>query len=390
MALLRQFLLLMRETIREWGEDGGAAIAASLAYYTIFSLSPLLIIVALFLGILFDQAAVQESVIGSVRTAVGENGALIIKSIITSQPQTRADGFGALLWFAVVIWGASGLFAQLQHALNKIWEVRPVPGRSPFALIKNRLFSFLIVILVGLVLFATTLINTLLNNVVREADSTVSALIVRPAQFVITVTMITLLIAVVFKVLPDVFIRWRDVLVGSAFTAVLFFIGQFLVGLYLANADIGSVFGTAGSLTVILVWIYYSAQILLFGAEFTEVWARHHGHYIRPDGDATWVNEIRARREAVRARVAFDETDGEEHKLARIQQQNARTKALIQQTIMRVRPARRRTHHPPDAPPVPDALPPADVGLETQSRMQRRSRRRWSRAPASRTPGAAP
>lgn len=375
MALLKQFLLLMRETIREWGEDGGAAIAASLAYYTIFSLSPLLIIVALFLGILFDQAAIQENVIGSVRAAVGENGALIIESLITSQPQTRADGFGALIWFAVVIWGASGLFAQLQHALNKIWEVRPVPGRSPFALIKNRLFSFLIVILVGLVLFATTLINTLLNAAVRDADSPAFALIVRPAQFVVTVAMITLLIAAVFKVLPDVFIRWRDVLVGAAFTAVLFFIGQFLVGLYLSNADIGSVFGTAGSLTIILVWIYYSAQILLFGAEFTEVWARHHGHYIRPDGDAAWVSDSRARREAARARVAFDETDSEEHKLARIQQQNERTKARIQQAMMLVRPARRRAQAEPETPPAPRPDP------EPQPR---HPRRRWNRAPTSR------
>lgn len=364
MSVLKQFIMLMRETIREWGEDGGAAIAASLAYYTIFSLSPLLIIVALFLGIMLDQAAIQESVISSVRSAVGESGAEIIEEVITSQPQTRTDAFGTIVWIAVVIWGASGLFAQLQHALNKIWEVKPVPGRSPIALIKNRLFSFMIVILVGLMLFATTLINSLLNGAIRDANSPGFTLIVRPTQFVVTVTMTTLLIAAVFKVLPDVFIRWRDVIVGAAFTATLFYVGQFLVGLYLANADIGSVFGTAGSLTVILVWIYYSAQILLFGAEFTEVWARHHGHYIRPDGDATWVSENKARREALRASVEFAETDSEDHKIALIKQQNERTNARIKQAVMRVKPRRKRqpmaTAQPAAAPAQPAPVEPQD------------------------------
>jgi uncharacterized BrkB/YihY/UPF0761 family membrane protein len=197
-------------------------------------------------------------------------------------------------------------------------------------MVKNRVLSFGIVILAALTLLGTMVINTTLNatvdasrRAVAEATSDVtrgsearrslgmlapetpldsgSLVALRAAQISITVLITTGLIAVVYRVLPDVHIAWRDVIVGSIFTAVLLFAGQFAVGLYLARANIGSVFGAAGSLTVILVWVYYSAQILLFGAEFTEVWARHYGHVIRPDNHATWVNEFKARQEASRA-----------------------------------------------------------------------------------------
>lgn len=337
MSRISQLTMLFRETFKEWSEDGAAGIAASLAYYTIFSLSPLLIIIALFLGLLLDQATIQASVIDGVRTTVGDGGAQVIRELINTRRNSGTDVIGTIIWISVVVWGASGLFAQLQNALNKIWEVKHVPGRSLVAVIQDRLFSFVLVMVVGVALLATMFVNTALNRMLETPENQMLQFVVRPIEFIITMVMTTLLIAAVFKVLPDVIIRWRDLWIGALFTAFLFYIGQYLVGLYLSRANVGSVFGTAGSLTAILVWIYYSAQILLFGAEFTEVWARHYGAYIRPDSDATWINEANARREARRANIEFDESDDEEKKIAWIQEQKRQRNEKLKGVVSRVK-----------------------------------------------------
>jgi membrane protein len=329
MPLFKNAALLLRETVHEWMEDGGAHIAAALAYYAIFSLSPLLIIISLAVGLVMDPNTLESGLVNPVQSTVGEQAAELIRSMLRSESRTT-DIVGTVVWLGIVVWGASGLFAQLQNALNKIWEVRAKPGRSPLVLVKNRLMSFGIVLLAAVALLGTMVINTALSTIANTgrlnvADvTTLSALnlftstipmtggslvTLRVMQVVITVAISTGLIAVVFRVLPDVEIAWRDVIVGALFTALLLFLGQFAVGLYLARANIGSVFGAAGSLTIILVWVYYSAQILLFGAEFTEVWARHYGSYIRPDDDATWENEHKARREATKAGREWSEIE---------------------------------------------------------------------------------
>lgn len=342
MSFLRQGLLLVRETLREWNEDGAAGIAASLAYYTIFSLSPLLIVIALFLGLFLDEASIQTSVVDGVRGIVGDSGSEFLAQLLLNRQASTGDVAGTIIWISVVLWGASGLFAQLQRALNKIWEVRPVPGRSPTAIVKARAFSFVVVILIGAVLLVTMFINTGLSRMVLNDPNPTLAWVVRPAQFIITTAMTTLLIAVIFKILPDVIIRWHDLWVGAFVTAILFYLGQLAVGIYLSRANVGSVFGAAGSLTAILVWIYYSAQILLFGAEFTEVWARHHGAYIRPDDDAMWISEAHARREAHRASVDFHETDGMDHKLEYVATQRRRQVERIKR-LKRVATFRRQS-----------------------------------------------
>ncbi len=314
--------LLIKETVKEWIEDGGANIAAALAYYAIFSLSPLLIIVSVMLGLVINASQLENGLVQNLEGTLGQQGAQLIGSMLNNNTRTT-DLVGTLVWGGIVVWGASGMFAQLQNALNKIWEVKAKPGRSPLVLVKNRFLSFGIVILASLSLLGTMVINTALNSVVDRGQtvvedtlsytgeaasgemprvvpilSTGELLVIRVAQIILTVVITTGLIAVVFHVLPDVDIAWRDVLAGSLFTALLLFVGQFVVGLYLSRANIGSVFGAAGSLTVILVWVYYSAQILLFGAEFTEVWARHFGLSIRPNAHAIWENEAKARYEA--------------------------------------------------------------------------------------------
>ena len=337
LSLSKQAALLLRETISEWNEDGASGIAASLAYYTIFSLSPLLILIALLLGLVLDQTSIQTGLVDGVRSAVGDGGAEFMLNLIRNRQSVSGDLIGTVIWISVVIWGASGLFAQLQNALNKIWEVRPVPGRSPTAILKARFFSFVLVMVVSFILLLTMVANTTISAVLYNGQHDTAALFIRPLQFVITLIMTTFLIAAVFKILPDVLISWHDLWVGAGVTAFLFFVGQWAVGLYLSRANVGSVFGAAGSLTAILVWIYYSAQILLLGAEFTEVWARRYGHYIRPDEDAMWVNESKARAEAEEAKVAFHEVDSDRAKLDWVAEDRRRRVERVRQVAQRVR-----------------------------------------------------
>lgn len=302
--MFKQFIMLMRETIREWNDDGASAVAAALAYYTIFSLAPLLIIIALVVGAFLDQKTIEEDILGSVETTVGTDAAQTLRGLISTDNRTRSDVVGTIIWFGVMLWGASGIFSQLQKALNRIWEVKGRPGRSPLVFLKDRLLSFGIVVFTATMLLATMVINTGLTTLIaKNVELAQFTWVVRPLQVMVSLSLATVMIATVFKILPDVDIRWKDVWVGAAFTAVLFIGGQFAVGLYIANANVGTVFGAAGSLTVILVWIYYSAQILLFGAEFTEVWARHHGVTIQPDSDAMWSNEDQAQLEIERAQA---------------------------------------------------------------------------------------
>lgn len=293
------FFLLVKETLKEWREDRASSVAAALAYYAIFSLSPLLLMLALFMGLLIGSNTAEEELLAEMETTLGTESVAAIEEALDSTENSSGGILSAVLWFAVIFWGASGLFGQLQRALNIIWEVRPKPGGPIVPILKTRLVSFMLVVGVGIMLGLSMIVNTWLSNLDFGGLAT---LLIRPLQIALSLSVITILIAAIYKVLPDVLIGWKDVWVGALFTAVLFLVGQSAVGFYINQSDVGSVYGAAGSLTVILVWIYYSAQILLFGAEFTEVWARYHGAYLRPDKDAEWVNPTKAKRERALSR----------------------------------------------------------------------------------------
>lgn len=290
--IFRSAKRLFTQTIREWSEDQASAVAAALAYYAIFSLSPLLIVIALVLGFVIGANEAEEQVLSPLQTTLGQDSVGTLETTIeeSENVDTRAGLVSIGIWLAVVVWGVTGIFTQIQRALNIIWEVRVVPGRAVWILVKNRLLALFALLTAGVFMVGSTVFNAAL------AASDIPGL-VRPLQLGVTLLMISLVFATLFKVLPDVHIGWKDVAAGAVFTGVLFMIGQFFVGLYISNSDIGNLYGAAGSLTVILVWIYYSAQIFLFGAEFTEVWARQHGAVIVPDEDAEWVNPEKARAE---------------------------------------------------------------------------------------------
>ncbi len=287
---------LMVETFKEWQEDNAANVAASLAYYAIFSLSPLLIILALVLGLVIGNNAAESEVLGGVESIFGDAGTETLNQTLdqSDSPQSRGNIMSVVLWLSVVFWGVSGLFTQLQRALNIIWEVRLSANAHRLVFLKNRLLSFAVVMVGSGLLVMSTFANAAISQV---EISGFEAVIVRLLQAILTFSLITVLIAAIYKILPDVIIAWRDVWVGALFSALLVMIGQLIVGIYISNSNIGSVYGAAGSLTIVLVWIYYSAQTFLFGAEFTEVWARHHGASIVPDADAEWVDPVKAARE---------------------------------------------------------------------------------------------
>lgn len=287
---------LMLETFKEWQEDNAANVAASLAYYAIFSLSPLLIILALVLGLVIGNNAAESEVLGGVESIFGQEGADTLNQTLeqSDSPQSRGNMMSVILWLGVVFWGVSGLFAQLQRALNIIWEVRLSANAHRLVFLKNRLLSFAVVMVGSALLVVSTFANAAISQIEVSGSE---AVIIRLAQASLTFSLITVLIAAIYKILPDVIIAWRDVWIGALFSAMLVMLGQLIVGIYISNSNIGSVYGAAGSLTIILVWIYYSAQTFLFGAEFTEVWARHHGASIVPDADAEWVDPVKAARE---------------------------------------------------------------------------------------------
>jgi membrane protein len=279
MNRLRIIVSLLKETAQEWAEDKAPRLGAALAYYAIFSMAPLLIIVILIAGSVFGQVEVQQRVVAELSTVIGPTGAQTVSRMIDNlrlSPEagwlTTAVGVGALLM------GAVGAFVQLQDAFDTIWEVAPRPA-GILAFLKNRAIGFGMVLVIGFILLVTLIVNAMWSAASDYLGRIVPyfGLINTLVNFVIPPVLAAVLFAIMFKVLPSVHIAWRDVWPGAILTAVLFTLGQLAIGFYLGNSNIGTAAGAAGSLLVLLVWIYYSAQILFFGVEFTQVYVRRFG-----------------------------------------------------------------------------------------------------------------
>lgn len=285
-------LKLLKDTVAEWQEDKVSLWAAALAYYTIFSIAPLLIIAISIAGAVFGEEAARGEIVGQIRGLVGQQGAEAIQTMIENANRPSSGGFIAtLLGIGTLLFGASGVFTQLQDALNAIWEVKPKPGQGIKGVVKSRFLSFAMVLVIGFLLLvslvmtaALSALSNFFSHLLPGADG-----LWHVVNLGIAFGVITLLFAMIYKFLPDAKIPWSDLWVGAAATAFLFTIGKFLIGLYLGHSSIGSTYGAAGSLVVVLVWIFYSAQIILFGAEFTQVYAKTHGSRIVPTKSAVLV-----------------------------------------------------------------------------------------------------
>ncbi len=289
---------LLKQTLKEFGEDKVTRLAAALAYYTIFSLTPLLILALAVAGALFDRATAQGQLLAQVRNLMGDTGAELIGQMLENASQPDAGGVAAIISVVTLVIGASAVFGQLQDALNTIWGVMARPGLNLGYMLRQRVLSFALVLGVGFLLMVSLIVTTLITAaqtmVFGSAED--AHILIQIFNNVVAVAVIALMFAVLFKYLPDVRIAWRDVWVGAIVTSLLFNVGKYLIGLYLGNSSAASVYGAAGSLVVLLLWIYYSGLILFFGAEFTQVYATRYGSYIEPTINAIPLTaEARAR-----------------------------------------------------------------------------------------------
>lgn len=287
---VKELWTVARKTFREWREDKGSRLAASLAYYAVFSLAPLLLIVIVVVGVVWGEEAAQGQIYAELEDATGADTAEMIQSLVNNVHESQAGGLAAVIGIAGLLISATTIFAQLQDALNIIWDVKPRPGQGILGAVKRRATGFLVIGGIGLLLLLSLIIDTVLNAITGPASdvlpSAALGVLLRIVNVLLSVGLLTLAFALVYKILPDVEIAWEDVWVGSLVTAILFVIGRYALTLYIARNSTASAYGAAGSLIIILLWVYYSAQIFFFGAEFTQVYARRHGKVIRPAENA--------------------------------------------------------------------------------------------------------
>lgn len=279
---------MLKQTFQEWSEDKVPVLAAALAYYTVFSVAPLLIIVIAVLTF-FGQGGAQSDIVDQIGQATSEEVGSLIGTMIESRQDQGGNVIATIIGVVILLVGATTVFAQLQNALNTIWGVKPDPEASGIRhMIGVRIASLGMVLGIGLLLFASLVLSTVVSSLAGSAADALpgSSFLWSLLDWLVSLAIITLLFAAIFKVLPDARISWRSVWVGALVTALLFVLGKWLLGLYLSRAGIAGAYGAAGSLVVLLLWVFYSAQILLMGGEFTQVFARRTGEGIHPDEGA--------------------------------------------------------------------------------------------------------
>ncbi len=271
---------LIKDAALAWNEDGAASMGAAIAFYTIFSIAPLLIIAMAVAGFFFGADAAQGHVYAQARGLVGEEGARALQALVESASRPAESMFATAAGLAVMALGATGVFAELQGAMDRIWQV---PARKQesglWYIVRRRLFTFGMVLGVAFVLLVSLLVSALISALENLWSPYLGGLeiILQTVNFVVSLVIVAGLFALIFKLLPRVSVAWGDVLIGAAATALLFNIGKFLIGLYIGKSGVVSGFGAAGTLIALLLWVYYSAQIFLLGAEFTWVYAERYG-----------------------------------------------------------------------------------------------------------------
>jgi membrane protein len=291
---LKQGWELLKNTAVEWWNDNTFRLAAALAFYTIFSVTPVLLIAVGAASLFFSRATAVDRVVAEIQRLIGEQGAGAIRQVLESSAGLGKGAWAITVGIVTLIFGATIVFAELQSDLNHIWGVKSEVRRGLILdLVLNRLRSFSIALGVGFLLLVSLVLSAALTGVQDYLMDWMPSLpwLWRAGNITISFFIVAILFAMIYKYLPDVQIEWRDVWIGALVTSVLFNGGKYLISIYLGHAAIGSAFGAAGSFAVLLVWIYYSALISFFGAEFTQVYARRHGRQIEPEGHARSVGK---------------------------------------------------------------------------------------------------
>ena len=289
---IKQIFYFLKHVIDDFIDDKALKFSASLSYYTIFSIAPFLAIIITFTSFFFSKEAIQGELYPQISGLVGHEAALQIQQMITNIHLSKNSVFAAVISFIVLIVGATGIFNEIQDSINHIWGLKSKPKRGWIKMLVNRLISFSLIISLGFLL----MVSLLLNALVEALSKQLLRLLPGKGVYVVDILnnclmfiLLSFLFGIIFKVLPDARIRWKNVMVGAITTAILFMIGKFCISFYLGHSNLGIVYGTAGSIIIVMLWVYYSAVILYFGAEFTKVYARRYGGEIVPNDYAVWI-----------------------------------------------------------------------------------------------------
>lgn len=288
----REYFALVKSAGSEFSDDNATKLSASLAYYTVFSIGPLLLVVVTLLGVFYKKADVTEKIFNQLSKLLGQSGANQLRSILDSiSTQDNTTLFG-IIGGVILVFGATGIFTEIQSSINYIWSIKAKPKRGWLKYITDRLISFSLIIGIGFLMLVTLFINILidmLTNKLQQFFGDANIFLVKGINLLLLLAVVTFLFAVIYKVLPDAKIAWKDTLAGASFTGVLFVIGKFLIGYYLASSSSIDSYGAAASIIILLSWVYYSSMILYFGAEFTKVYAMKWGKGITVYETAVYI-----------------------------------------------------------------------------------------------------
>jgi membrane protein len=290
----KEVLKISKETFSEFASKKVPKLSAALAYYTIFSLPALLVIVIWLSDIFYGQQAIEGTIYAQISDFVGPDAAVQIQETIRNAAKSKSSGIAASISLFTLILGAGGVFGEIQDSINHIWHLKAKPrkGKGFFKLVRNRVLSFSMVIVLGFLLLISLVVNGLLEMLMTRISGEVSqTILIYITNLILSFVITTILFGAIFKVLPDARIRWKHVLAGAIATTILFMLGRFLISFYLGRSTISTTYGAAGSVILILVWVYYSSMILYLGAVFTRVYATYRGSKIYPSNYAVWVEQ---------------------------------------------------------------------------------------------------
>jgi membrane protein len=297
MVRLKFIFSLLKESFSEFLNDNALKLSAALSYYTVFSLAPMLLVIISIVSFVWGKEAFQGELFGQISGLIGKQAAAQVQELIKNASISNKSGTAAAIGIVTLLIGATGVFAEIQDSINYIWSIKSKPQKSWLQYLKNRLLSFSIILTLGFLLIVSLGVNTfvdLLSSRLERYFSDVSVVIFSGINIALVLVIITALFTVIFKILPDGHVRWKECLVGAAFTAVMFAIGKFAISFYLGQSDLGATYGASASIVILLTWVYYSSIILYFGAEFTKVYAKSDGIAISPNEHAVLIvrNEV--------------------------------------------------------------------------------------------------
>ncbi|MEP0914939.1 YihY/virulence factor BrkB family protein [Leptolyngbya sp. GB1-A1] len=285
MLKIRKIRRLIKGTIAEWQKQDVSLLASALAYSTVFSIAPLMILVIMILEAIFDEAMATEQIVTQLTNLMGTEAAKLVATAITNLQMQTGQGTVQLIFnLGFFAFGATSVFSQIQNSLNRIWDVQPVPKRRILQFLRKRLLSFAMILVIVFLLLASSIATTTLAAIVATLNQWVPGLgnLWQILQWLVSFGIVFAVFAAIYTILPDIEIHWRDTLIGAMITAILFLFGQALFGIFLNQVNIGSAYGVAGSFLIVISWIFYAAQILFSGAAFTKVYARQRGTPITP------------------------------------------------------------------------------------------------------------